>query len=120
MFKKIFGSLLLGVFCSAAAAQNAWLIEFEEKTREILNDPAQLAATMQAGKRHSFFCVHCHGETGMAASDGVPNLTEQSVSYLFEQNLKYVTGERKDAFMEGLLKVLTDEEILQISIFYHL
>ena len=92
--------------------------ELEAKTQRILANTALLEETMAAGKRASIFCTNCHGEAGMSVSDDVPNLSGQNAAYLFEQSRKFATGERKDAFMEGLIKVLTNEEILQIAVFY--
>ena len=92
--------------------------DLEAKTQRILANTALLEETMAAGKRASIFCTNCHGESGMSVSDEVPNLSGQNAAYLFEQTRKFATGERKDAFMEGLIKVLTNEEILQIAVFY--
>ena len=92
--------------------------DLEAQTQNILANTALLEETITAGKRASIFCMNCHGESGMSVSDEVPNLSGQNAAYLFEQSRKFATGERKDAFMEGLIKVLTNEEILQIAVFY--
>ena len=92
--------------------------QLEANTQRILANTALLEETMAAGRRSSIFCMNCHGESGMSVSDEVPNLSGQNAAYLFEQSRKFATGERKDSFMEGLIKVLSNEELLQIAVFY--
>ncbi len=118
MHKKIQNGLaLLG--CVLSFCANAQSSLDLNNLRAILEDPVRLEETKKKGHRASFFCANCHGETGTALSDEVPNLSGQNIDYLFEQTRKFATGERKDAFMEGLIRLLSDEEILQISVFYN-
>jgi cytochrome c553 len=77
-----------------------------------------LRAAVQAGRKASFFCVNCHGESGVSKLPEVPNLAGQNADYLLEQIRKFGDGRRKDEFMQGLIKVLTEEEKVQISLFY--
>lgn len=81
-------------------------------------DPAQLQGAVAAGRKASFFCANCHGKDGIALTADVPNLAGQHPEYLLEQIRKFGAGERKDAFMEGLIKVLKDEERAQITLYY--
>jgi cytochrome c553 len=48
----------------------------------------------------------------------VPNLSGQNPAYLLEQIRKFGAGDRKDQFMQGLIKVLKDDERIQIALFY--
>lgn len=48
----------------------------------------------------------------------MPNLAGQNPAYLLEQIRKFSVGERKDPFMQGLIKVLKDDDRLQIALFY--
>jgi len=81
-------------------------------------DPAALSAAVEAGRKASFFCANCHGDAGSSKLPEVPNLAGQNPEYLLEQMRKFVTGERKDAFMQGLIKVLKDDERANIALFY--
>lgn len=107
-------ALVAGLLCSAAFAQPA----AQERLKAIQADPAALKAAIEAGKKASFFCANCHGEEGISKSPEVPNLAGQNPAYLLEQVRKFGSGERKDQFMQGLIKVLKDEERVQIALFY--
>ena len=89
-----------------------------ERLKTVQNDPAALKVAVEAGKKASFFCANCHGETGVSKSPEIPNLAGQNPAYLLEQIRKFGSGERQDAFMQGLIKVLKDEERLQLALFY--
>ncbi|WP_306603664.1 c-type cytochrome [Azonexus sp.] len=109
--------LLAGLLASAplfAQAQTA----AQERMKAIQADPAALQAAVTAGKKASFFCANCHGEGGVAKTTDVPNLAGQNPGYLLEQIRKFGSGERKDQFMQGLIKVLKDEERVQIALYY--
>ncbi|MDD2663799.1 MAG: c-type cytochrome [Dechloromonas sp.] len=108
-------SALVGLlFCSSVFAQPA----LQEKLKAVQADPAAMKAAVEAGRKASFFCANCHGEEGISKTPDVPNLAGQNAAYLLEQIRKFGAGERKDAFMQGLIKVLKDDERLQISAFY--
>jgi cytochrome c553 len=48
----------------------------------------------------------------------VPNLAGQNPAYLLDQIRKFGSGERKDPFMQGLIKVLKEDERVQLAVFY--
>ena len=102
------------VFCSAASAQTPLL----DRLKLIQSDPVALKAAIDAGRKAAFFCANCHGEEGIGKSAEIPNLAGQNPVFLLEQIRKFGSGERKDPFMQGLIKVLKDEDRLQISLFY--
>jgi len=81
-------------------------------------DPVALRAAVEAGGKATFFCANCHGENGISKTGDVPNLAGQHPAYLLEQIRKFGTGERKDPFMQGLIKVLNDEERAQVTLYY--
>ncbi|WP_374323835.1 cytochrome c [Azonexus sp.] len=89
-----------------------------QRMQALLADPAALQAAVAAGGKASFFCANCHGENGISKTGDVPNLAGQHPDYLLEQIRKFGTGERKDAFMQGLIKVLSDEERAQVTLYY--
>ena len=90
----------------------------QERLKSIQSDPARLAQAVEAGRKAAFFCVNCHGEEGLSRAPEVPNLAGQNPAYLLEQIRKFGAGERKDKFMEGLIKVLKEDERIQIALFY--
>ena len=100
--------------CGMALAQAS----APERLKAIQADPAALKSAIEAGKKASFFCVNCHGDDGVSKIPEVPNLAGQNPDYLLEQIRKFGSGERKDQFMQGLIKVLKEEERMQIALFY--
>ncbi|PKO34808.1 MAG: cytochrome C [Betaproteobacteria bacterium HGW-Betaproteobacteria-7] len=111
------GSLVLaGLFVSASVF--AQTPSPQERLKEISADPVALRAAVDAGKRVTFFCANCHGDDGISKTPDVPNLAGQNPAYLLEQIRKFGAGERKDPFMQGLIKVLKDEERVQVAHYY--
>ncbi len=90
----------------------------QERLKAVGSDPVALRAAIDAGKNVTFFCANCHGETGISKLPEVPNLAGQNPAYLLEQIRKFGTGERKDQFMQGLIKVLKEEERVQAALFF--
>ncbi len=89
-----------------------------ERLKAIQSDPVALRSAVDSGKKVTFFCANCHGEDGVSKTPEVPNLAGQNPAYLLEQIRKFGSGERKDAFMQGLIKVLKDEERIQAAAYY--
>jgi cytochrome c553 len=87
----------------------------QERLKVISADPAAQRSAIEAGKKLTFFCANCHGEAGVSKTPEVPNLAGQNPAYLLEQIRKFGAGERKDQFMQGLIKVLKDEERVQVA-----
>lgn len=86
--------------------------------RIIKSPPAEQKATQEAGRKASFFCANCHGDTGLSKYTEVPNLAGQHPAYVLNQIDAFLTGKRKDPFMQGLMKVLKDDEKAAIAVFY--
>lgn len=110
-------SILAGLLVSTSLfAQTPAALQ--EKLKAIAADPVALRAAVDGGKKVTFFCANCHGEDGISKTPEVPNLAGQNPAYLLEQIRKFGTGERKDPFMQGLIKVLKDDERLQVAAYY--
>ena len=90
----------------------------QERLKVISADPAAQRSAIEAGKKLTFFGANCHGEAGVSKTPEVPNLAGQNPAYLLEQIRKFGAGERKDQFMQGLIKVLKDEERVQVALYY--
>ena len=114
MMRTLLAGLLLLISSLPAWSQAAP----QERLKAVQADPAALKSAVEAGRKASFFCANCHGEDGISKQPEVPNLAGQNPAYLLEQIRKFGSGERKDPFMQGLIKVLKDEERLQITLFY--
>jgi cytochrome c553 len=80
--------------------------------------PAARAAAATEGQNTASFCANCHGDNGNSRYPEVPNLAGQNPAYLLTQMRKFETGERKNEFMQKLIKLLNDRERATISIYY--
>jgi cytochrome c553 len=109
-----FFAAVISAVCSAALAQPEQL----ERLRSVQADPAALKLAVEAGRKQTFFCANCHGEDGISKSMDVPNLAGQNSAYLLEQIRKFSTGERKNQFMQGMIKLLKEEDRLNIAVYY--
>jgi cytochrome c553 len=114
MLKRIGVALTIGTLALPVAAQTL----LQERLKGLQADPVALKASVEAGRKAAFFCANCHGENGISKTSDVPNLAGQNPAFLLEQIRKFGSGERKDAFMQGLIKVLKDDQPVQISLFY--
>lgn len=80
--------------------------------------PAARLAAATEGQKAASFCGNCHGDSGNSRFPEVPNLASQNPAYLLTQMKKFETGERKDEFMQKLIKLLSDRERATIAIYY--
>lgn len=78
--------------------------------------PADTA--MRDARETSAFCANCHGADGNSLFPEVPNLAGQNPAYLLEQIRKFGTGERKNEFMQQMIRVLSDKDMRAIAQFY--
>ena len=90
----------------------------EERLVAVIQDAKATDAAIKASKKVTFFCANCHGEGGNSSLPDVPNLAGQNPSYLLEQLQKFAEGRRRNEFMQGLIKVLSDEDKINISVYY--
>ncbi|MFT3758191.1 c-type cytochrome [Thauera sp.] len=81
-------------------------------------DDAQRAMLAEAGRKAAFFCANCHGEQGVSRYGEVPNLAGQHPAYILSQIEAFLAGTRKDDFMQGLMKVLSERDKLAIALYY--
>lgn len=104
------------MFMSAARAADPdtavqWIAHMQQDT---VARPAILAE----GRKSAFFCANCHGESGISRYPEVPNLAGQHPAYVLSQMDAFLTGKRKDEFMEGLMKVLSERDKAAIALHY--
>jgi cytochrome c553 len=114
-------SCLLGSTVAPAApapAASSAPQEVEARLSRTMADAKAREAAVVAGKRAAFFCVHCHGETGVSSLGHVPNLAGQNPVYLLNQIDRFGDGRRKDEFMSGLVKVIKPEDRFNMAVFY--
>lgn len=81
-------------------------------------DPQLQATLTQSGKQAAAFCMNCHGETGNSKLSDVPNLAGQHPTYVLDQIEAFLSGRRKNEFMQGLMKVLSEEDKATIALYF--
>jgi cytochrome c553 len=114
-------ALVLALACGAAGAQAPSADRdkaVQDRMKAIQANPAALKAAIEAGRNASFFCQNCHGEDGIGRSAQVPNLNGENAVYLVDQTRKYLQGQRKDPFKQGVVKAMKEEEQIQTALFY--
>lgn len=80
--------------------------------------PEASRSLVDEGRKATFFCANCHGENGHSKYPEVPNLAGQNPSYVLTQIDLFLSGKRKDQFMQGLMKVLSDRDKAAVALFY--
>lgn len=88
--------------------------EYEARVQQAAANPKTLAA----GKRAAFLCLYCHGEDGNSVQENIPNLAGQNPIYLLTQIEKFGDGRRKDEFMSGLIKSLSNADRVNMAVYY--
>ena len=101
----------------APLASSVWA-QSTDRLKSLLADPSARSAAIDAGRKTSSFCANCHGVDGNSKLSEVPNLAGQNPVYLMNQVHKFYTGERKDQWMEPVIKMLNESERLNIVAFY--
>ncbi|MCB1737309.1 MAG: c-type cytochrome [Gammaproteobacteria bacterium] len=90
----------------------------QAQMKAILDDPEKADAASVAGQERGAICAYCHGGDGISKKGWLPNLAGQSAEFILDQNLAYAIGERKNNVMNDLAASLTDEELINLSIYY--
>lgn len=90
----------------------------EHKLAALLQNAKAVDTAVKVGKDAAFFCANCHGVDGNSNIPEVPNLAGQNPAYLLEQIRKFGSGQRKNEFMQKLIKVLSDDDKVNIAVFY--
>ncbi|WP_234421699.1 c-type cytochrome [Parazoarcus communis] len=108
--------MLGGLPLSSFGAADA--VAADKLVAQLQSSPADLQAAQAEGRKSSAFCANCHGETGMSRYPEVPNLAAQHPDYLLRQIDAFLTGKRKNEFMQGLMKVLSERDKAAVALFY--
>ncbi len=129
----VFGAVITGVVTAAdpAPVDDGNLVKrtmelrkhLEARIAEVSSNRGKLAEAMQKGYDRTVLCRHCHGEDGIAIQrEGlqriVPNLAGQNPVYIVDQFQRFEDGRRKDFMMGGLAVNFTEEDMINIAIYY--
>ena len=80
---------------------------------------AASAANPAAGRaKATVLCENCHGADGVATLAGAANLSGQQREYVREQLRAFRAGSRQNPQMSIIAKMLTDDDIENLSSWY--
>ena len=126
LIRDITGVMMLRVKClgflvACMVLQPVYANDVESNIQRLLSiksDPVQLEQAIQKGQERAMLCGYCHGKDGNSVKDNIPNLAEQNEEYLLKQFHVFANGERKSYVMEQLSKALSEEERINLSLYY--
>ncbi len=107
---------VLFVFFSANATGLA--SDLAARFARIEADPRLYQAAYAAGEARATLCAVCHGEDGNSRKPDVPNLAGQNPLYLWKQIDNFATGRRRNFVMQALAKDFTDEDKINLAIYF--
>ena len=95
-------------------AKDALLLQLQQR----IADPQQKSQAMSSGEERALLCGYCHGADGNSIRAEVPNLADQNPEYLLQQINRFASGERKDFVMNSLASTFSDEDQINLVIYY--
>lgn len=105
------------LFSSASSAQSP-VQELIDRAEVIGSSPGKLKQAIAEGKERATLCGYCHGNDGNSKRTDIPNLANQNPEYILRQFAKFDNGERNNYIMSQLVKVLSDEDRVNLALFY--
>ena len=63
-------------------------------------------------------CARCHGLDGVSKTKGIPHIAGQRPAYLHLELRAYQTGVRGEKAMDGAVKYLSDDALVQVAAYY--
>lgn len=105
VWRRRVAAIMFGV-CMGAAALPVWADEAAVLLTQLSDDAPARAKAIEHGRGLATFCANCHGAQGVSSIPEVPNLAAQNPDYLLAQINAFISGKRKNAFMEGLMRVM--------------
>ena len=112
-------TLAAGLLSLSAHAQTSRApVDLGARLKAAQDDPELADRLFRVGRRVAAVCAHCHGEGGNSVKPEVPNLGGQNSAYLLEQIRQFSIGQRKNAFMEGIIRAMKPDEQVGMALFY--
>lgn len=105
---------LLGCLSALAQADQ----DLARRFTQVMGDEASRQQAYAAGQERAVFCTYCHGETGNSKRPHIPNLAGQNPLYLFNAFEKFAGGQRIDFVMSKLAKNLTQDDRVNIAVYF--
>ncbi len=93
-------------------------VDLSVRLKEVQANPTLEQNLFKLGRKVAGVCLHCHGEGGNSMNPDIPNLAGQNPAYLLEQLRLFATGQRRNEFMEGMIKSMDSDEKIGMVLFY--
>lgn len=123
--QRLLTALVAGLFFSCAQAPASPLsaratagVDLQARLKEVGRDPKLSDSLVKLGAKVAAICDSCHGAGGNSLRTDIPNLASQNPIYHLEQLRQYAVGQRRDRFMEGMIKAMNSEEKVGMVMFY--
>lgn len=113
-----FLSMALWPTAQAQPTQPVTPAELQARLQEAKVNPEVEQKLYALGKKVVAVCANCHGSRNGQAILEVPYLEGQNPAYLVEQIRQFSQGQRKNVFMEGILKAMSRDEMVGMVLFY--
>ncbi len=113
-----FGALITPAGAQSARAKASTGVDLQARLREVQLDPKLSESLVKLGRKVAAVCDDCHGVDGNSPNADTPNLAAQNSAYHLEQLDQYAKGQRRDKFMEGMVKVMTADEKVGMVLHY--
>jgi cytochrome c553 len=119
----LLAGLWLGTLTAPAIAQSARAkatagVDLEARLKQAQQDPKLSESLHKIGSKVAAVCANCHGMGGNSPKPDTPNLASQNPVYQLDQLREYASGQRRNRFMEGMIKALTSDEKVGMVLFY--
>jgi cytochrome c553 len=123
MLAALAAGVFFAVFVASAVAQSGRArttpeVDLSARLKEVEGNPKLLEELLKTGQKVAAVCSNCHGEGGSSSKPDIPNLAGQNPAYLLEQVRQFAEGQRRNAFMEGMIKALKSDEKIGMVLFY--
>ncbi|MDH5446092.1 MAG: c-type cytochrome [Gammaproteobacteria bacterium] len=105
---------LAGIPATLAESRSDLIKSLQAK---LANEQLRQSASL-SGQDRALICSYCHGSDGNSVKPDVPNLAGQNAVYLLEQIGRFARSERKDFVMNSLAREFSEEDQINLAIFY--
>jgi len=100
---------------------NTWAQDYDkviDQMQLIKANQVEYSIALEEGKERSMLCGYCHGKDGNSVKPDIPNLAGQNTEYLLKQFQLFATGERQSYVMQQLARSLSDEEKINMTLYF--
>ncbi len=114
---RLLSLLLLSPLVAAQPTQPLDELLLQRYERLLQNEDLRQQA-IDKGRERAVLCRYCHGEDGNGGPGDTPILAGQNPVYLLHQMDRFASGERKRFVMERLAKNFSDEDKVNLALYY--